>query len=185
MTATTCLHCGGDCRLTDGAEIYPHRPDLHHKPIWKCDPCQATVGCHPGGTKPLGYAADKKTRDARMQLHNLMLDPLWLDEQDRKDARRRTYRFLARALGIGRDECHTGMFTIDRCRDAWRALKDQTPETIRAWNASRCNAAQEARTDRKSRKRGKRGRRASRDDVRPITGPLFCPRQAALNEVPW
>ncbi|MGI9484465.1 MAG: zinc-finger-containing protein [Geminicoccaceae bacterium] len=50
----TCLHCGGDCRLTDGAEIYPHRPDLADKQIWKCDACKARVGCHPDTTDPLG-----------------------------------------------------------------------------------------------------------------------------------
>ena len=184
MTAT-CLHCGGDCRLTDGAEIYPHRPDLAEKQIWKCDPCQSWVRCHDGTKNPLGYAADGPTRDARIKLHQLMLDPLWLNEPDRKDARRRTYRFLARALGIEHDECHTAKFTVERCRDAWRALRGQTSETIRTWNDASRNAAQEATTDRKNRNRDRRRRCASRNDVKPITGPLFCPKQAALNEVPW
>ncbi|MGI9501816.1 MAG: zinc-finger-containing protein, partial [Geminicoccaceae bacterium] len=67
----TCLHCGGDCRLTDGAEIYPHRPDLFDKQIWKCDPCAAWVRCHDGSTDPLGYAADLPTRIARIKLHHL------------------------------------------------------------------------------------------------------------------
>ena len=181
----TCLHCDGDCRLTNGVEVYPHRPDLADKQIWKCDPCQATVGCHPGGTRSLGHAANKRTRDARMKLHELMLDPLWENEPDRKAARRWVYKFLTKALGIKREDCHTGMFTIERCRDAWRALKDQTPETIRSWNAARFDAVQEAKTDQENRRRGRRGRRASRDDVKPITGAMFCPKQAALDEVPW
>ena len=114
----TCLHYNSQCRLTDGAEIYPHRPDLAEKQIWKCDPCLATVGCHPGGTNPLGHAADKATRNARMMLHEQMLDPIWQNEPDkpsRKTTRRRVYKFLAFALDIAPEDCHTGMFTIERC----------------------------------------------------------------------
>ena len=180
----TCLHCGDECRLTDGAEIYPHRQDLASKPIWKCDPCGATVGCHPGGTRPLGKAADAPTRRARMMLHQHMLDPLWKHQPDRKWARTAAYRFLARALGLTRDECHTGLFTVDQCREAWKALREQTPATIAAWTESRRQSAQEARTDKKNRKRGKT-RKASRDDGIVITGRYFCPKQAALQEVPW
>ena len=184
MTAT-CLHCGGDCRLTNGVEVYPHRTDLYPKLFYVCDRCDASVGVHSGTEKPLGHAADKPTRNARMLLHEQILDPLWKNEPDRRAARRWVYKFLAKALGIEREDCHTGMFTIERCRDAWRALKDQTPETIRAWNDSRRAAGQEGRTDRKRKKHGRRRRRASRDDVKPITGRDFCPKQAALNEVPW
>ncbi len=50
----TCLHCDGDCWLTNGAEIYLHLAHLSDGQIWKCDPCQAWVGCQDGGTKPLG-----------------------------------------------------------------------------------------------------------------------------------
>ena len=37
--SATCLRCGGDCRLTNGTEIYPHRPDPAEKKIWKRDAC--------------------------------------------------------------------------------------------------------------------------------------------------
>lgn len=76
-------------------------------------------------------------------------------------------------------------FDVNRCRDAWRALKEQTPATIRAWNDERRTFAQETKSDRQQRKHGRRRRKASRDYVKPITGPQFCPKQAALNEVPW
>lgn len=181
----TCLHCKGDCRLTDGAEVYPHRDDLAERKIWKCDQCDATVGCHPKTTRPLGHAADKATRRARMLLHEQMLDLLWLEDVDRKEARKCVYSFLARALSINARECHTGHFDLDRCRDAWCALAGQTPESIRAWNDQRRDVAQEIKTDRKNKKPGRRRRRASRDDVAPITGSQFCLKQAALNEVPW
>ncbi|MGI9499731.1 MAG: zinc-finger-containing protein [Geminicoccaceae bacterium] len=167
MTAS-CLHCGGACRLTDGAEVYPHRPDLHDKPIFVCDHCDARVGCHPGTTRALGFACDAKTRNACMLLHDRMLDPLWKEEADRKTDRRAAYKFLAKALGIEAHDCHTGMFTLERCRDAWRALQGQTPETIRQWNDARRSFVQEAESDRKRKKHGRRRRRASRDGVKPI-----------------
>ncbi len=185
QVSATCFHCESDCRLTDGAEIYPPRTDLHHKNFYVCDHCDARVGCHPDTTMPLGHAADKRTRDARSKLHELMLDPLWKSAQDPKPARRRTYKFLAKALGIEPEQCHTGMFTIERCRDAWRALKDHPPDTIRQWNDARRNFAQEAESDRKRKKHGRGRRKPSRDGAPSITGPLFCPKQASLDEVPW
>lgn len=57
-----CTGCGKDvqARLTDGAERYPHRPDLYELPFWKCDTCGNYVGCHHktrAPTKPLGCIA--------------------------------------------------------------------------------------------------------------------------------
>lgn len=125
MTAT-CLHCKKRCRLTRGAEIYPHRKELANKPMYKCDPCNAVVGCHPGGGyKPLGFAANKKTRQARMQLHNQRLDPLWKyipNPKQRRHRRTALYKFLSKKMGLTAEETHTGMFTIEQCREAWRHL---------------------------------------------------------------
>lgn len=183
----TCLHCDSACRLTDGSEVYPHRPDLFAKNFYVCDHCDARVGCHGDTTRPFGHAADLETRNARSALHDKMLDPLWKKEPqaDLKAARTGVYRFLARALGIEPCECHTGMFSIERCRDAWRALAGQTPATIRQWNNERRAFAQEAHTDRQRTRHGRRRRRASRDNAPSITGPRFDPAQASRNEVPW
>lgn len=54
-----CCGCGVDvqARLTDVAEIYPHRDDLHSLPFWRCDACGNSVGCHhktQNPTRPLG-----------------------------------------------------------------------------------------------------------------------------------
>jgi hypothetical protein len=62
MTCTQTIYCCGcksevQVRLTDGSEIYPHSPDLHHIPFWKCDACKNYVGCHwktKDRTRPLG-----------------------------------------------------------------------------------------------------------------------------------
>ena len=78
------IHCCGCesivyARLTDGKEIYSHRPDLAKKPFWKCDSCGNYVGTHhktKDRTKPLGSIPTKKMRQDRIMIHQL-IDPLW------------------------------------------------------------------------------------------------------------
>jgi len=68
-----------DARLTDGAEIYPHRPDLSNLPFWKCDSCGNYVGCHhktKNKTRPLGCIPNQQIKNARKEIHKI-LDPLW------------------------------------------------------------------------------------------------------------
>ena len=66
-------------RLTDGAEVYPHRADLAKLPFWKCDKCGNFVGCHHNTkhrTRPLGSIPTPELREARKELHAL-IDPMW------------------------------------------------------------------------------------------------------------
>lgn len=143
-----CPGCQREAELTNGAEVYPRRADLREKSIWICRPCGAYVGCHPGTTRPLGVPANAELRRARMILHNEMLDPLWEtadqcdaytpeDERARKKIRRRArervYRFLADRLGLPREAVHTGLFDLETCRRAWRALRGVTYADIRVW----------------------------------------------------
>ena len=122
--APPCLHCSKQAVLTDGKEVYPHRKDLWQKRIWICRACNATCGCHPGSVVPLGYPADKQTRNARMRLHNERLDPLWKQARkgEKKRARTAVYKLLSERMDLDSKDTHTGMFTIEQCREAWRAL---------------------------------------------------------------
>lgn len=97
------IHCCGcdtvvTATLTDGAEIYPHRPDLRSLPFWRCSACGNYVGCHYKSktpTKPLGCIPTKELRDARSKVHGL-IDPLW-----KQGATSRTivYREMSEKLG--------------------------------------------------------------------------------------
>lgn len=75
-----CCQCGDvTARLTDGSEIYPHRPDLHSLPFWKCDQCGNFVGCThktKERTKPLGCIPTPEIREARKKIH-VLLDSIW------------------------------------------------------------------------------------------------------------
>jgi hypothetical protein len=115
-----CAYCQRPARLVDGTDLYPRRPDLAEKMFWKCAPCDAWVGCHPGTTKPLGRLADAELRAAKQRVHAL-LDPIW---KARELRRKEAYKMLAAGLGISKDECHVGMFDVPRCEAAVLVLKD-------------------------------------------------------------
>lgn len=149
MAAPICPTCQTAARLTDGREVYPRRPGLADKPIWVCTVCEDTrVGCHPGTEEPLGFPADAALREVRMLLHHQRIDPLWKNAPQtggysatddealriiRKAARGRVYGFLAERMGLTRDTCHTAMFTLEQCREAWVALNGVTYPQIRDW----------------------------------------------------
>lgn len=137
MGEPVCAECQRVCELRTGSQVYPHRPDLESKRVWVCGGCGARVGCHKGGTKPLGTPANTELRRARMLLHDQMLDPIWKyakREKYGKRASRRaiTYKYLAHLMGIPRNEAHTGLFTLDQCRAAWRVLRGVTMDDVLA-----------------------------------------------------
>lgn len=85
-------------RLTSALEIYPHRPDLKGKPMWRCDDCGNYVGCHhktDTPTRPLGNIPTPEIRKARMSLHAL-IDPIW---KSGKVKRGTVYNKISKAIG--------------------------------------------------------------------------------------
>lgn len=117
-----CCGCSSDvnARLTDGAEIYPHRSDLARLPFWKCDSCGNFVGCHhktKQRTAPLGCIPTPEIKEARSHIHRI-LDPLW---KSGRFKRRELYSKIANSLGI--KEYHTAeLRSVEQARDAYRAI---------------------------------------------------------------
>jgi len=106
MTRLWCCGCNADVspRLTNGGEIYPHRPDLKSLPFWKCDTCKNFVGCHhktKAPTTPLGCIPTPEIKKARQELH-LRIDPIWKSGLMTRSA---LYRSIADRLGV--KEYHT------------------------------------------------------------------------------
>ena len=107
MNQTRQIHCCGcgdtvSARLTNGAEIYPHREDLAELPFWACDACGNFVGTHhrdmrPGQDRlrPLGVIPTPEIKRARQRLHRL-IDPLW---KSRRFKRADLYAEISRKLG--------------------------------------------------------------------------------------
>lgn len=106
-----CDYCGKPAELVTGDEIYPHRPDLSRLRFWRCEPCDAHVGCHRGTTRPLGRLANAELRRAKMAAH-AAFDPLW---KSGRMSRSEAYAWLADRLGIEADVCHIGMFDVAMC----------------------------------------------------------------------
>jgi len=119
-----CCGCGADvsARLTDGREIYPHRPDLFSLPFWKCDTCKNFVGCHhktKDRMRPLGCIPTKELKAARQHIHKI-LDPLW---KQKRISRGDIYAMLADKLCI--EEYHTAEIrTVDEAREVYRIVRE-------------------------------------------------------------
>lgn len=95
-----CCNCNAEVevRLTDGKEIYPHRPDLYRLPFWKHDRCGGFVGCHhktKERTKPLGCIPTEEIKNIRKAIHAI-LDPMWMKKQH---SRKYIYQKLSNAIG--------------------------------------------------------------------------------------
>lgn len=118
-----CCHCKEEveARLTDGREVYPHRPDLFDLPFWRCDACRNHVGCHhktKDRTRPLGNIPTKELKNARQHIHRI-LDPIW---KDGKISRGRVYARIAQELGI--DEYHTAEIrSVEEARRVYAIVK--------------------------------------------------------------
>lgn len=95
-----CCNCESDVevRLTDGKEIYQHRPDLHSLPFWKHDACGGFVGCHhktQDRTKPLGCIPTEAIKQLRKTIH-ARLDPMWMNKQH---SRKYLYKKISDVIG--------------------------------------------------------------------------------------
>ncbi len=108
-----CDYCGKPAEKTTGRVVYPHLPKLAEKIIYRCVPCRAHVGCHPGTDQPLGRLANAELRKAKMAAHEAF-DPIWRGKP--KGARGEAYGWLSRELGVDRSDCHIGMFDVAMCQ---------------------------------------------------------------------
>lgn len=126
MTDTKAIWCAGcsketSARLTNGAEIYPHREDLFALPFWKCDTCGNHVGCHYKSkrpTEPLGIIPTAKLRNARQHIHRL-IDPVW---QSGKLPRGKVYAMLSERIG---KQYHTAEIrSIEDAREIYKAARE-------------------------------------------------------------
>jgi hypothetical protein len=106
-----CGYCGQLSEKVTGRDVYPLRADLSGRMFYKCVPCDAFIGCHPGTDTPLGTLADAKLRKMRSKAHT-QFDPLWKGGFLK---RKQAYAALAQYLGVPVDDCHIGLFNSETC----------------------------------------------------------------------
>ena len=120
-----CHYCNKNAEKVTGREVYSHRPDLASKIIYRCKPCGASVGCHPGTDRPLGILANAALRKKKMAAH-AAFDPLW---RSKRMSRHQAYAWLAGELGVKRDDCHIGMFSEAMCERVVKVVKERGAAT--------------------------------------------------------
>lgn len=97
-----CPECGRSMPLVE--TCWPDRPWQY-----RCR-CGVTHGCHPDGS-PLGVPADRATRQARIDAHEVF-DRLW---RGGPLHRQQAYDELAVAMGVERGEAHFGSMSVEEC----------------------------------------------------------------------
>lgn len=108
-----CDYCKQPAQRVNGAELYPHRQDLHERIFYQCKPCDAYVGTHKRSGKPYGGLANRELRMERRYAHEA-LDLLWQHGYFLK--RTDAYAWLAAQLKIPVDACHIGQFNASMCQ---------------------------------------------------------------------
>ena len=124
-----CCQCQAEieARLTTGAEISSHRPDLATLPRWVCDGCKNHVGTYHKTsmpTKPLGNIPSQEIKKARILIHAL-IDPAW---KSGKVKRRAIYAHLSDKLG--RDYHTAELRTIEEARTIYAAARKFAREQV-------------------------------------------------------
>lgn len=131
-----CRYCCSTVELVTGAEVYPLRPELADRNIWRCTCCDAHVGCHrmgarvrlPGGRHlisdgmlPVGSLANPELRAARTETHR-MFDALW--QPPARMSRPEAYAWMAAFLGVPIEEAHVACLDYDECVRVQLAIED-------------------------------------------------------------
>lgn len=103
-----CPYCQRTAALVDSIVIYRTRS---YGPAWRCAPCDAYVGCHPGTERPLGRLANAELRKAKIEAHKYF-DSIW---REGHMSRSEAYRWLADQLGMHPRGVHIGYFGVEQC----------------------------------------------------------------------
>jgi hypothetical protein len=148
--AGPCPYCASEVELVTGGDVYPERPELADRKIWRCTCCDAYVGCYRSGarvvlrggeevisdgTLPMGSLANEELRAARIETHR-MFDALTLPPA--LMARRDAYAWMGRLLNVPTEEAHIASLTYDECVKVQLAIEDlqrppgQAPELMGA-----------------------------------------------------
>lgn len=119
-----CPYCSSETEYTDSLEVYSKSYGM----IYICKPCDAWVGTHKGDpTQALGRVANAELRELKTQVHKLF-DPLWekavkVRGWSKQKARSSAYSWLAKRMLLPVEQCHIGMFDIERCQKAIKILQ--------------------------------------------------------------
>lgn len=92
---------------------------------WHCTgpDCRTAHGAHPDG-KPMGLPASAGTRKARARAHDAF-DRLW---RHGLMSRTQAYSWMAKALGVSKQEAHIGSLDAESCGRLCDAMRAEFPD---------------------------------------------------------
>lgn len=121
-TPTVCNICeGSKVELVCNDEIYGGRQFGKWPYAYLCRDCGSYVGVHNHTDIPLGTLADAPLREARKYYKQFFINLC----KSRKATTSDMYRWLASKMEIAPQECHWGMFDIERCRLAGQICMEE------------------------------------------------------------
>lgn len=124
-----CPYCGAGCAFVSIDYVYgPGRFDGYLLICKNYPQCDAFVGCHNSTFNPKGRLANKQLRLWKGHAHT-HFDRLW---KKKGFKRGQAYKWLSNRLGITADECHIGMFDVDKCKKVVEICADGNVEVINA-----------------------------------------------------
>ena len=116
-----CPYCGSRAIFMDSKIIYGKSFGMAY--VCKNFPaCDSYVGVHKGSNRPLGIMANSELREWKKKAHSVF-DPLWKNGMMKRG---QAYEYLSKALKIKVEECHIGMFDIDKCMRTYELLNHYT-----------------------------------------------------------
>ncbi len=113
MPDVICPECGAPMVLRTTKRFTYRNGQL--RKFWGCSrwpECDGTHGAHPDG-RPLGFPADKATKRARMEAHQLF-DAWW---KSGVMSRPQAYVRLQQLMGLSEEDAHISRFTKERCAE--------------------------------------------------------------------
>lgn len=127
LKPTVCNICGSSVIYTSNKRIYGREYGSGRCYLCENPRCRAFVGTHaPKPEIALGILATAEMREMKKKVHALF-DERWLHEKecDRRSARSRAYKWLAKKMNIPVEECHFGYFDMEKLAIAYEILNKQ------------------------------------------------------------
>jgi hypothetical protein len=117
-----CHYCGEKATQVRGATLYPFHYSLRDHIFWRCEACDAHVGCHQGTARPLGTLANNSVRRLRAQAHR-HFDSL---RKSKGRTRSEAYAWLAAKMELPLEACHMALMDYDMCAQVIDICRTET-----------------------------------------------------------
>lgn len=115
-----CPYCNNKAEFISSKQFYGTDYGTN---LYVCRPCDARVGTHGKGKKPLGTMANVKLRALRRTCHQVF-DKRWKYKRNRHWSRHNAYKWLQKVMNLSAEQAHIGMFNEEQCFKLLKILQE-------------------------------------------------------------